>query len=196
MIQQLFRSALPRGERLSQPRSRSPLCCFDPRSRAGSDRCWSRSRPVFCCFDPRSRAGSDADDRPITQLRKWFRSVLPRGERRRADRLFAGGRGFRSALPRGERHPRLPTGPWPRLFRSALPRGERQELDRAIPAAIEVSIRAPARGATIARIDAIHRVRRFDPRSRAGSDRRRDMRRRPSRCFDPRSRAGSDEARE
>ena len=100
---------------------------------------------------------------------------------------------FRSALPRGERpctrsfvivcpgcfDPRSRAGSDPRpaarvtlglAFRSALPRGERPEEANAFAALMAVSIRAPARGATKGWDTAMRHVRRFDPRSRAGSD--------------------------
>ena len=54
----MFRSALPRGERLGG---------------AGS-------ALIFMCFDPRSRAGSDARRWRFAGIR-LFRSALPRGER-------------------------------------------------------------------------------------------------------------------
>ena len=188
---QKFRSALPARGATRRLCRRIGKRCFDPRSRAGSDYRQACSDLPPQCFDPRSRAGSDrragqhakarkdvsirAPARGATPLRMHgpmradrFRSALPRGERRITEQ-YADRPGFRSALPRGERH-----------YASLL--SSRHEI---------VSIRAPARGATSRRSQP-WRSRRFDPRSRAGSDRRRSVPASWRRGFDPRSRAGSD----
>ncbi len=123
-----FRSTLPRGERRADG-DRWPDCYygFDPRSREGSDS-WSRMpRPFQRCFDPRSREGSDSILGRVLPASRWFRSTLPRGERPAQVCLVC---------QLGQ-------------FRSTLPRGERRELAvRFDPAAPDVSIHAPARGAT------------------------------------------------
>ena len=100
-------------------------------------------------------------------------------------------------------------------FRSALPHGERPVAAGGLMDAGRVSIRAPARGATIGRSVTVLRRACFDPRSRTGSDIRLDQNaerapgvsiRAPARgatrpppwsrichaSFDPRSRTGSD----
>ncbi len=78
--------------------------------------------------------------------------------------------GFRSALPRGERRLyarcRIRSG----AFRSALPRGERPAPGFTQFIVTDVSIRAPARGATIRNLPGGDEIDGFDPRSRAGSD--------------------------
>ncbi len=165
-----FRSTLPRGERRFR-RRRFPLAlqvsihapargatqlsgdelsgvsCFDPRSRAGSDKITNRPGILHGCFDPRSRAGSDADAVSASRSIWLFRSTLPRGERpaRAEKRLFLGrvsihapARGATTVMTNGV----LPNG-----FRSTLPRGERRTTS-GVPM----------------------RVLSFDPRSRAGSD--------------------------
>ena len=210
---------------------------FDPRSRAGSDAAWSaaeveehlfrsalprgerrwprlrRSGPRrFRSALPRGeRHGAKANDRP----RQEFRSALPRGERLCRNCCSRQTRSFRSALPRGERPVTVGNYAQYVQFRSALPRGERPErtilwrMDATVsiraPArgatvcsvgdqpAESVSIRAPARGATAGERRHWCRTQSFDPRSRAGSDpcQVRVMSSDRSR-FDPRSRAGSD----
>ena len=56
-----FQSTLPRRERLIPSLQDNPsACCFNPRSRVGSDRSRSCSTSSWrACFNPRSRVGSD-----------------------------------------------------------------------------------------------------------------------------------------
>ncbi len=79
----MFRSALPREERLRVTAATASFTCFDPRSRARSD----RSR-----IAGKDRAG-------------LFRSALPREERLKTQIVQTIGDMFRSALPREERRP-------------------------------------------------------------------------------------------
>ena len=105
-----------------------------------------------------------------------FQSTLPRGERQAADSIqarkgiisiHAPTRGatkqyraktnvnakFQSTLPRGERQ--ISTYPvlWRQKFQSTLPRGERLPVQINILPALFISIHAPTRGATIARVE-------------------------------------------
>src|SRR5690606_38757373 len=77
-----------------------------------------------------------------------FRSALPRGERPAGFLLASDERVFRSALPRGERPGAGERIEHDAAFRSALPRGERREANFGPVRDNEVSIRAPAWGAT------------------------------------------------
>ncbi len=152
---------------------------FDPRSREGSDSASRHAdqRARARCFDPRSREGSDA--RPsaaASACSTMFRSALPRRERPTARRQL------RLALL---------------MFRSALPRRERRRHGRRVDSRRRVSIRAPAKGATLRcrhRCATAHPDECFDPRSREGSDRRRVGAIADPDRFDPRSREGSDTA--
>ena len=144
-----------------------------------------------------------------------FRSALPHGERHEIEPFAADWLQFRSALPHGERRIDGLSAAIHRLFRSALPHGERPrdlqaEADQdqvsirapargatwLMPprlAAPEVSIRAPARGATQAHSPVSRRLQSFDPRSRTGSDNRAaELADHVLASFDPRSRTGSD----
>ncbi len=166
----VFRSTLPRGERPQhpcRPHCRHPR--FDPRSRAGSDVMVKLCALACRGFDPRSRAGSDGVSR----------------------RLYAHTGEFRSTLPRGERRSTGSSGGSTARFRSTLPRGERPFIQRSMQHYGVVSIHAPARGATWQKVPCLSgwQFRSTLPRG----ERRpacRDIR--PSRRFDPRSRAGSD----
>ena len=127
-------------------------------------------RPCRRRFDPRSRAGSDLEG---------GRDATPEA----GVSIHAPARGATLAQDFSAR---------PLLFRSTLPRGERPHRAHSSAAVMQVSIHAPARGATscqkhmpkIARVS-IHAPARGATRSCAPTCRRR-------RRFDPRSRAGSD----
>ncbi len=99
-----------------------------------------------------------------------FQSTLPRGERLaafKARHLFAL---FQSTLPRGERriysNVHQPEG----VFQSTLPRGERLYLPCFLIVSINISIHAPARGATLGSWIPFMVAYYFNPRSREGSD--------------------------
>ena len=164
----LFRSTLPHGERC-------PL------------HAWSSE---MSGFDPRSRTGSDGDLGLSTENIARFRSTLPHGERPKRPvgppiclRFDPRSRtGSDASSVRGVARHRVsihapargatpaPAGDSPAwLFRSTLPHGERASTDR-IPGV----------------------QRRFDPRSRTGSDAPTSAGRRRWPRFDPRSRTGSD----
>ena len=80
------------------------------------------------------------------------------------------------------------------MFQSTLPCGERP-FSWCFPRPLRnVSIHAPVRGATFSVWITIIPSDSFNPRSRAGSDRRAGRAGREMRGFNPRSRAGSDDA--
>ncbi len=189
----MFRSTLPHGERRPalvidaarpgfDPRSRTgsddlaqrrAAGChrFDPRSRTGSDSAfgWRPARRVG--FDPRSRTGSDPGHRRCETLNLCVSIHAPaRGatgsDGQGADRIHVSIHApARGATPRW----RSPS-PMMAMFRSTLPHGERLPLfPDPLPTA-SVSIHAPARGATRRRSSCPATCRRFDPRSRTGSD--------------------------
>ena len=144
---------------------------FNPRSREGSDSGNTSFGKVFSYFNPRSREGSDPGGygiditlfdisihapargatisrRSIVRCRLYFN---PRS-REGSDRyhLFL-----------------LRLNP---LFQSTLPRGERRDVRYTTRPAKEISIHAPARGATLNPIKADRDNLNFNPRSREGSD--------------------------
>ena len=122
--------------------------CFNPRSRAGSDRPWPAILPPWPGFNPRSRAGSDPVRAYTALSLPQLQSTLPRGERRLAERISLTAGKLQSTLPRGERPA------WRKHHAHPYPG--------------------------------------FNPRSRAGSDPGRWTRLLLCVCFNPRSRAGSD----
>ena len=78
------------------------------------------------------------------------------------------------------------------LFQSSLPRGERPEIAGYTNKQIEISILAPARGATAVVNELLGRQTDFNPRSREGSDYLYFASGTHLKDFNPRSREGSD----
>ena len=163
-----FQSALPRGERLGGLADCAEGMGFNPRSRAGSDPSSSGAGPHYKefqsalprgerpeagqqlthtqCFNPRSRAGSDGRANHDCRLGQVSIRAPARGATCIGGCAISIGR-FQSALPRGERResqPRLPSGS------SFNPRSRAgSDMYRRLRNLNwEVSIRAPARGAT------------------------------------------------
>ena len=164
----------PRSRMGSDLTSKSRRSCksgFNPRSRMGSDHAAPRRSFSCCCFNPRSRMGSDIVDPGNHFIFIAFQSTLPHGERQLGGDHVADGLRFQSTLPHGERRTTvtqitggatfqstLPHGERPaeyssvvghtHEFQSTLPHGERPLTMQYLPSAPEVSIHAPAWGAT------------------------------------------------
>ena len=170
-IIQEFQSTLPRRERLKTvylDRWCNRISIHAPAkgaTRAGVG--W-----WFACvyFNPRSREGSD------------HISVLC------SDSLFR----FQSTLPRRERPVRPFTPLSAHTFQSTLPRRERHGSPGPHRDEKNISIHAPAKGATQSYLTWQPSAEHFNPRSREGSDRGAPLTRRTRWHFNPRSREGSD----
>ena len=144
---------------------------FNPRSREGSDTGLIKQVPVLIYFNPRSREGSDCQAEnnhcvysiSIRAPAKGatvicfhfgfhcylFQSALPRRERLYYVCLSYGWLIFQSALPRRERQDDMMKLERATVFQSALPRRERRQKGRGLLYNNYISIRAPAKGATI-----------------------------------------------
>ena len=124
----------------------------------------------FPHFNPRSREGSD-----VHRIVDFIEVCL-----------------FQSTLPRRERHGIKTITDAFAEFQSTLPRRERLLPEHRLHRLLQISIHAPAKGATaewmLWEID--HRN--FNPRSREGSDGITHPIKSPGRYFNPRSREGSD----
>ena len=143
---------------------------FNPRSREGSDRYLSDLERDGWNFNPRSREGSDLRAEREMSMLILFQSTLPRRERPSLSLRFPTATRFQSTLPRRERRPLLAETDACEQFQSTLPRRERhgnhdfwrqnnrfqstlprrERQPRAILGDIdfEISIHAPAKGAT------------------------------------------------
>ena len=144
--------------------------------------------PDISIHAPAWGATGDAED---ALQRVVFQSTLPHGERLSANVAAVAVAGFQSTLPHGERPSQPTPSPGSIVFQSTLPHGERPERRRWIHATAnfnprsrmgsdcrakqlpeyeDISIHAPAWGATgdtgLASVVRLH----FNPRSRMGSD--------------------------
>ncbi len=212
-----FQSTLPRRERLCEYAStRIALNGFNPRSRAGSDRASRETMPICASFNPRSRAGSDAstanpDPDPVpvsihapaqgaTRSRCPGRDGLRVSIHAPAQGATAAGTAtrrpswFQSTLPRRERRPARSPGTSSVSFNPRSRAGSDDVLG-LFSRGGQVSIHAPAQGATCSRMFYSTRLHGFNPRSRAGSDCEGRLLLTRHSCFNPRSRAGSDALR-
>jgi len=142
-----FQSTLPRGERRRTGRRRKSWTCFNPRSRGGSDTLSHTSLISLLSFNPRSRGGSDFYSIVEKQRAGLFQSTLPRGERRR-------------------KHP----GRWGQKSFNPRSRGGSDHVGFGYPEINQVSIHAPAGGATSNGRNHFPPRKCFNPRSRGGSD--------------------------
>ena len=120
-------------------------------------------------FNPRSREGSDIFRLQVTPIRLLFQSTLPRGERHKGKMYTVIFEGFQSTLPRGERPGQLRTVLFCAYFNPRSREGSDLNANFYEKDG-QISIHAPARGATlISRIFLLF-VMYFNPRSREGSD--------------------------
>ena len=167
----VFRSALPRGERPDTIDCDASFRSFDPRSRAGSVGRGGEHHHVAEGFDPRSRAGSV--ERLYDMLPpQVFRSALPRGERRSPAWRRRPSRSFDPRSRAGSVWWAPRSRPPPRRF-DPRSRAGSVRVGSERRAVGQVSIRAPARGASSSGGLRTKVEIGFDPRSRAGSVRRR-----------------------
>ncbi len=171
----VFQSTPPRGGRHRYSANLWPCQSFNPRPRAGGDQRQWATMSWAASFNPRPRAGGDAVDGPEVRQVCLFQSTPPRGGRLCSTiTLDMGQRGF---------NPRPRAG------------GDRSLKPCNSPA--EVSIHAPARGATtlLARPWFLLRVRRMPCQCYAGtfqSTPPRGGRSSVPSGFNPRPRAGGD----
>src|SRR5690606_26307747 len=98
-----------------------------------------------------------------------FQSALPRGERHEQHASYIQGWLFQSALPRGERHCPVQCRDRALVFQSALPRGERPRWWHPgwVTKSFQSALPRGERRTWSARHSALKR---FNPRSRVGSD--------------------------
>ena len=165
---EMFQSTLPHGERHLSTRRFGHARGFNPRSRTGSDPCADeRGRERMVSIHAPARGATFDPIHPV-----GFGDVSIHAPARGATFvkiLSLGDVAFQSTLPHGERHSR-----------------------RSASAVRRVSIHAPARGATATRPRARAFRTSFNPRSRTGSDTRRNRGEKETVRFNPRSRTGSD----
>ncbi len=209
-----FQSTHPRGVRPIRLQRSVPSHCFNPRTREGCDK---NIREQFA----QEKVSIHAPARGATHLLAFlsgiwaFQSTHPRGVRLNSSSVRRQAIKFQSTHPRGVRrslcapgresacfNPRTREGcdlslsASRRCFRSFNPR-TREGCDNLLAVGnqvyLDVSIHAPARGATQA-LRGNGRLRSFNPRTREGCDCPLSLQHRKSPCFNPRTREGCDPA--
>ena len=106
----------------------------------------------------------------VKSLKLLFQSTLPRGERPAHRDKFRIAAIFQSALPRGERQTTYYRTWLQGNFNPRSREGSDTLIQYHSETAQRISIRAPARGATLAGADTWSGGQHFNPRSREGSD--------------------------
>ena len=149
-VRQKFQSALPRGERLQQLRYAPEPKHFNPRSREGSDGCVPAWKICISISIRAPARGATLIERADLVRAQQFQSALPRGERLKCCYCQVGDPEFQSALPRGERPGRLSGTGGSTNFNPRSREGSDRDGERMAKGKY-ISIRAPARGATVSR---------------------------------------------
>jgi len=145
-----FQSTRPRGARPRVPSDQRVLRVVSIHAPARG--ATAEGDPVgthFKCFNPRARAGRDKITAANPSAFSLFQSTRPRGARPSYRLLRDLAVEFQSTRPRGARPSRMNGRTWIRSFQSTRPRGARPPHRPCDCANGEVSIHAPARGATL-----------------------------------------------
>mgnify|MGYP006976759947 CR=1 FL=1 len=122
----IFQSTHPRGVRHGSAGARAHRRSFNPRTRAGCDANSGRKLSMRTSFNPRTRAGCDLAWMAHARRSQYFQSTHPRGVRQISSKLR----------------------PTILDFQSTHPRGVRRKIRDDIRIDLDLSIHAPARGAT------------------------------------------------
>ena len=129
IINAIFQSTLPRGERPEQQAQSAREYHFNPRSREGSDVFLAHYlRRIIAYFNPRSREGSDLVASSVVSTRLAFQSTLPRGERLCPLGLSKRHYYFNPRSREGSDGGTTSTPSGSTTFQSTLPRGERRKV--------------------------------------------------------------------
>ena len=143
----MFQSTHPHGVRQKKKISTKILCCFNPRTRMGCDEILRRARGYPCSFNPRTRMGCDKAMSRCTTLLWSFNPRTRMGCDPVTDAALLSVRSF---------NPRTRMGCDLQDFMTIFKK--------------QVSIHAPAWGATCARRRTAALMRSFNPRTRMGCD--------------------------
>ena len=165
---------------------------FNPRSREGSDGGARLHRERRRYFNPRSREGSDKNRFQFCNGFNIFQSTLPRRERRQRCYSDNGSNHFNPRSREGSDRSHLLSRQKCSSFQSTLPRRERPAEPQVKNAACDISIHAPAKGAT-QESSPLHYITNISIHAPAkGATIAESMRFLPEQHFNPRSREGSD----
>ena len=158
-----FQSTHPRGVR----HGRCHLLAgrfsgFNPRTRLGCDLAgrYGHQHPQGS-FNPRTRVGCDDPLKADDVWSEAFQSTHPRGVRHAFGKPKRRLAKFQSTHPRGVRHELQTLTARAKRFQSTHPRGVRQRQHRCRSIRLDVSIHAPAWGATPSRCARKNQLQRF-----------------------------------
>ena len=187
----VFRSTLPRGERHGAGGCRGPVGVSIHAPAWGATVVGIEADPPFAVSIHAPAWGATGRVMRVGMV-MLFRSTLPRGERRCARRGGAGASGFDPRSRVGSDARRYPVHSRPACFdpRSRVGSDKRRAVLGRI---LDVSIHAPAWGATVRLLRVGHRIGVSIHAPAWGATRPPSHQRFASQSFDPRSRVGSDQ---
>ena len=190
----MFQSTHPRGVRLADDTVRALIAEFQSTHPRGVRHALRKSQGFQGrCFNPRTRVGCDLPDATASEPDEKFQSTHPRGVRRARVRC--------AGWPRACFNPRTRVGcdgaglgyiPQDEVFQSTHPRGVRLRGVVRIPQDIDVSIHAPAWGATCGGGVVAPTAGVSIHAPAWGATRRNSRNTRPCAGFNPRTRVGCD----
>ena len=167
-LEALFQSTRPQGARHFLMIFSRRKCYFNPRARKGRDRI-ADQKEKFAKISIHAPARGATCFIRFSAFARIFQSTRPQGARR-VSSIFRSHKGlFQSTRPQGAR--RMPGNPCPHR---------------------QISIHAPARGATGPMAENRGRLQDFNPRARKGRDTKRPKQNTTTFYFNPRARKGRD----
>ena len=151
--------------------------CFNSRARVGRDLSGQQARATPTgSFNSRARVGRDEELRRVFHVTDLFQFTRPRGARRTmSSRAARAASQFQFTRPRGARRAFVAYPRRNSTFQFTRPRGARHKIVLEPSEPVEVSIHAPAWGATGSR-PRTSATRSFNSRARVGRDRLRPPR--------------------
>ena len=148
-VESMFQSTPPRRGRRQRGSRPWLASCFNPRPREGGDVSLSCSAWYRMCFNPRPREGGDARSaRIVASASVLFQSTPPRRGRRIAVIGRSSTDGFNPRPREGGDHRRREPAATLRCF-NPRPREGGDAVPSAVSLRFDVSIHAPAKGATM-----------------------------------------------
>ncbi len=121
---------------------------FNPRTREGCDLTLSSYRKLYIYFNPRTREGCDLTLSSYRKLYIYFNPRTREGCDDILSNLYVLAKGFQSTHPRGVRQKLSLLYLHLEKFQSTHPRGVRRKIPKIVLLTSDISIHAPARGAT------------------------------------------------
>ncbi len=187
-----FQSTPPHGGRPGEEICQFASLGFNPRPRMGGDVHIRIDQRALCRVSIHAPAWGATTD-TVRGAKPWeFQSTPPHGGRRAFQLALPGHTRFQSTPPHGGRLSMFLLKFIPTAFQSTPPHGGRQNLDQQVSSLFQVSIHAPAWGATYEALCQKKRLASFNPRPRMGGDSKMGVSGTTTTGFNPRPRMGGD----